>query len=155
VFDVTANPASPFVVNAPGVKVKVLGTVFHVSSFLEDGPAETVLAEGSVELYNSEGNYLVTLSPSQKAVYDSGTLQVKEVKVDDMAMMRYGLRIIRDASLQEIIRTIESEFNVRLHAVSYNSKDALFTISYIKDAKISDILDMVETVSGSKFEIQD
>lgn len=153
VFDVTSNPANPFVVTAPGVKVKVLGTIFQINSFVPDGVAETVLAEGSVELYNSKGNYLVTLSPGQKAIYDSRSLQVKEVMVDDMAMMRYGIHIIRDASLQEIVRTLENDFNVRLRAVSYTSTDTLFTISYIKDAKINDILDMVETVSGCKFEI--
>lgn len=155
VFDVVSNPANPFIVSAPAIKVKVHGTVFHISSFLEDGPAETVLAEGLVSLYDSKGDYLVTLSPSQKAVYNSGMLQVKEVKVDDMAMLRYGLHIIRDASLQEIVRTLERDFNVRLRAVSYASTTNLFTISYIKDAKIDDVLELLETISGSKFEIDD
>lgn len=153
VFDVTSNPANPFMVNAPGVKVKVLGTVFQVSSFTSDGPSETILAEGAVDLYNAKGAYLVSLNPGQKAVYDSGSLKVKEVKVDDMAMMRYGLHIIRDASLQEIVRTLEDDFNIRLRVASYTSRDTLFTISYVKDAQVSDVLDMVETVTGCKFEI--
>lgn len=153
VFDVTSNPANPFMVNAPGVKVKVLGTVFQVSSFTSDGPSETILAEGAVDLYNAKGAYLVSLNPGQKAVYDSGSLKVKEVKVDDMAMMRYGLHIIRDASLQEIVRTLEDDFNIRLRVASYTSRDTLFTISYVKDAQVSDVLEMVETVTGCKFEI--
>ena len=155
VFDVVSNPANPFVVSAPAIKVKVHGTVFHVSSFLADGPAETVLAEGSVSLYDAGGDYLVTLSPSQKAIFNSGILQVKEVKVDDLAMLRYGLHIIRDASLQEIVRTLERDFNVRLRAVSYASTNNLFTISYIKDANIDDVLELLETISGSKFEIDE
>lgn len=155
IFDVSHNPASPFVVNAPGMKVKVLGTMFQINSFSETGPAEAVLAEGSIEVRNSKGGYLVTLSPGQKAIYDSEVLQVKEVRVDDLVMLRYGINTLRDASVQEIVRRLERDFDVRLKAVSYTPKDTLFTISYVKDAKVEDVLDLLETVSGSKFQIDD
>ena len=155
VFDVSYNPVSPVVVNAPGLKVKVLGTVFQLASFSEKGIAEAVLAEGSIELMNSKGAYLVTLSPGQKAVYDSEVLHVKEVRADDLTLIRYGIHTIRDASVQEIVRKLEREFAVRLKAVTYTPKDTLFTISYVKDAKVEDVLDLLETISGSKFSIDD
>lgn len=153
VFDVAHNPASPFVISAPGIKVKVLGTIFRICNFSENEPAETVLAEGSVELMNKEGNYLVTLNPGQKATYDSSVLQVKDVMTDDIALIRYGIRIIREAPLQDIVRELERDFDVRLRAVSYTLKDTLFTISYVQDADVQDVLELIEVVSGSKFQI--
>lgn len=155
VFDVAHNPASPFVVSAPGIKVKVLGTIFRICNFSENEPAEAVLAEGSIELMNREGDYLVTLNPGQRATYDSEVLQIKDVMIDDVAMIRYGIRIIREAPLRDIVRELERDFDIRLRAVSYTLKDTLFTISYVKDADVKDVLELLEAISGSKFQIEE
>ena len=154
-FDVAHDPACPFVVTTSHVNVKVLGTIFTINSFSNVGRSETTLAEGSIELQNSKGSYLVTLTPGQKAVYEEDKLTVQEICPDDMIMMKYGIQTIRDASIPEILRNLENDFGVCLKAVSYTPKDTLFTISYMGDAKLEDVLDMLETISGSKFKIDE
>lgn len=155
VFDVVSNPASPFVVSTPNVKIKVLGTVFKVQDFAFGGVAKTTLAEGSVELQNAKGDYLLTLRPGQKATYGEDILQVEEVDTQDIVMMRYGITTLQNASLAEIVRRLETDFDTRLKAVSYTPNDTLFTISWFRDSQIEDVLELLETISGSKFIINE
>jgi transmembrane sensor len=56
-FTVAKNPARPFVVNAGGVDVRAVGTVFNVR--LAGAAVEVVVSEGRVKLENWSGDALV------------------------------------------------------------------------------------------------
>lgn len=73
-FDVKKSKTVPFYVNAAGIKIKVLGTSFNVKAYPEEKTIETTLVTGRIEIYKSntkdETQPLVTLNPSQKAIYE-------------------------------------------------------------------------------------
>jgi transmembrane sensor len=72
-FDVSSDSSKPFYVTTPGIKVKVLGTVFNLKAYPDENIEETTLISGRVEIYsssdkNEEGKPIV-LIPNQSAVF--------------------------------------------------------------------------------------
>src|SRR5690606_32807601 len=49
-FEVSENRNHPFIVDASGVKVKVLGTHFNIKAYPDEREIKTTLTEGSVKL---------------------------------------------------------------------------------------------------------
>ena len=72
-FDVSSDSSKPFYVTTPGIKVKVLGTMFNLKAYPEENIEETTLISGRVEIYSSsdknEDGKPIVLRPSQSAVF--------------------------------------------------------------------------------------
>lgn len=79
-FDVAKDQHIPFIVNTKMTAIKVLGTIFNVKEYPEEGISETTLIRGKVEVTsNSNPSKKVTLLPNQKYVdttpENRGTIQ--------------------------------------------------------------------------------
>ena len=68
-FEVTPNSEQPFIVDASGLSVKVLGTSFSVQTSDQGNEISVILVEGKVSLNNAHEKELVQLHPNQKADY--------------------------------------------------------------------------------------
>jgi transmembrane sensor len=70
-FDVTQNAEKPFIIQAGGMCVKVLGTTFNVKAYPQDRTLETVLISGAVEVTVKDlPKRNVILKPQQKIVIE-------------------------------------------------------------------------------------
>lgn len=68
-FDVTHNPAKPFIIHTSSMDVKVLGTTFNVKAYASDKITETSLIKGSVEItLNKSNRKKIILHPNEKIV---------------------------------------------------------------------------------------
>ena len=154
-FDVTHDAGQPFVVTAPAFRVRVLGTVFNVRSFSGDPVAEATLAEGSVALQHAGGRNLICLHPGQQAVYDADAeqLEVNEVPVGDLLLIRYGVITLDNATLPEIIGRIEQAYGVELRPDGQQMPDDHYNFNFQKDASVEDVVDLLQFVSGCRFKI--
>ena len=72
-FDVAKDPYKPFVVKTSDLNIKVLGTIFNVKSYPDDGIIETTLLEGSIAITKSNENpqtkNIVFLKPNERATF--------------------------------------------------------------------------------------
>lgn len=72
-FDVAKNPDKPFIVKTSDLSIKVLGTIFNVKSYPDEGTIETTLLEGSVAISKKEDNprtkNVVFLKPNERATF--------------------------------------------------------------------------------------
>jgi len=72
-FDVAKNPDKPFIVKTSDLSIKVLGTIFNVKSYPDEGTIETTLLEGSVAISKREDNprtkNVIYLKPNERATY--------------------------------------------------------------------------------------
>ena len=154
-FDVTHDAGQPFVVTAPAFRVRVLGTVFNVRSFSGDPVAEATLAEGSVALQHAGGRNLICLHPGQQAVYDADAelLEVNEVPVGDLLLIRYGVVTLDNATLPEIVARIERTYGVSLRIGAQQIPGERYNFSFQKDASVEDVVELLQFVSGCRFEI--
>jgi len=67
-FEVTKMPDLPFIVQAPGMQVKVLGTSFNVKSYLNESTTETSVIHGTVEVILKQKGQVFVVRPSDKLV---------------------------------------------------------------------------------------
>lgn len=107
-FDVRPDPARPFVVDAGGVDVTVLGTRFNVRLTSTDAGVE--LAEGAVSLdYPGHGQAHARLVPGQSALVDlrTGALVTGEIAVDDIAVWREGRLFVQDATIAAVVEQLQ------------------------------------------------
>jgi ferric-dicitrate binding protein FerR (iron transport regulator) len=68
-FDVTKNPAKPFLIHTPRMEISVLGTAFNVRDYAEENNAETALVRGKVSIWKTGTNdQKFILKPREKFV---------------------------------------------------------------------------------------
>lgn len=80
-FDVAQNAGKPFVIQAGGMCVKVLGTTFNVKAYPQDKTLETVLIRGSVEVtVNDMPSSNVILKPQQKIIIEKPAKKITEIQ---------------------------------------------------------------------------
>ena len=69
-FDVETDHEKPFIVEAFGLKIKALGTIFNVKAYPEENSITTTLVEGTVRI-EGDGVDLI-MAPKQKITYIRG-----------------------------------------------------------------------------------
>jgi ferric-dicitrate binding protein FerR (iron transport regulator) len=112
-FDVAHDVTHPFVVDAGGLTVTVLGTRFNVNSYADARVAAITLEEGSVEVCNSGSK--VVLAPNHQALFDRdrGTVTVEPVAdMMDFTAWIDGQFHYRSAELAVIFAALERWYDV-------------------------------------------
>jgi ferric-dicitrate binding protein FerR (iron transport regulator) len=72
-FEVTKMPDLPFIVQTPGMQVRVLGTSFNVKSYLNESTTETSVIHGTVEVIPRHWpDQRFVLRPTDKLVLSNG-----------------------------------------------------------------------------------
>lgn len=145
-FDVTKDENHPFLVNANNVQVKVLGTKFNVSSYPEDDTINTVLVEGSVQLFDSENKNQedsFIIEPNQKASWNKemGKMTVEEVDASIYTSWINGRIVFKKTPFKNIRKKLERHYNVTIinHNASldeklYNASFDIETIHQVMEA---------------------
>lgn len=155
-FDVTHDPARPFIVQTPTLRIKVLGTTFNVNAYKENEQTETVLLTGKIALSDSAGNELAVIKPGQLAIYDKNNhhLAVKDVLPDRYASWRHGQITLTNANLEIITRKLFELYQVRcsidpsvIDTIGYN-----FTFS--KTKPVEKILEMLSFIAPIQYKNQ-
>ena len=151
-FQVAKNEAQPFIVRTGGMAVKVLGTVFNVDAYPDNGRIATTLVEGKVEIQT--GDEKQTLLPDQQAVLEKGKgIEVKEVYAEDYISWIGGVFHFTEASLEEIMQKLSRWYNFEFFFANADVKDAHFTLNIRRYENVSDILSKIEKTGRAHFNI--
>lgn len=111
-FEVTKNPARPFVVKVKDVEVKVLGTHFNVMAYGEEGKIATTLLEGSVHVSRGAENHVMV--PGQQAVWkENGEYVLDEhADLEEVISWKNGKFYFNNADIKIIMRQIARWYDV-------------------------------------------
>ena len=147
-FEVAKDARHPFSVTTGDMGIRVLGTHFNVSSY--GGSEEyVVLVEGSVEVRDYKGNgrrdASKTIEPGQKASLVTGTIEVKDVDVQNYLGWRDGSLIFNNEPFAEIMDKIERRYNVNIE----NNCSGLETVRFNGKFREESILDLLDTFKES------
>lgn len=155
-FDVAKDSLRPFMVKTEDIGVEVLGTAFSVRSGGTFPKTEVVLERGSVRILSPEGAPMVTMSPDQKAVFDlaDGGLRLETVNAIAYAAEHYKLITLNNASIAEIVRSIEDNFGVDIAVSRPVGGARQYVFSYSATDSVDDVISILEFVSGVRFEIR-
>jgi ferric-dicitrate binding protein FerR (iron transport regulator) len=119
IFEVTHNENRPFIVSSENQEIEVLGTLFSVNNYDDEGTVFTVLKSGSVQISyskNDSDNYDKTLkiTPGTFAGYNKKTNKMSSKKVDVARYFswREGVLIFKNDDLNTIMRRLSRYYNI-------------------------------------------
>lgn len=111
-FEIAHNASQPFIVNANGMEVKVLGTHFNINAYNDESLLKTSLLEGSISL--SKNGEVVLLTPGQQArLAAAGPIKViNDVDMEEVIAWKNGYFSFNRADLKTVMRQIARWYDV-------------------------------------------
>lgn len=138
-FKVAHNACCPFIVEAGGLRTKVLGTEFNMRTYAHEAP-KVALIKGSVKVDNAKGESVV-LCPGQAVTESKGSMSVEKVDTDYYTQWKEGMFYFEQASLVDIMREIGRWYNVGIEIA--DKELAAYTLHFVAshDDTIEQIVD--------------
>ncbi|PCJ91966.1 MAG: hypothetical protein COA50_16085 [Flavobacteriaceae bacterium] len=135
-FDVTKDTEHPFLVNTSELNIRVYGTKFVVSSYIEDANINTVLVEGSVglfklgEMLNAKNASMLT--PGHKATWDKNekNIAIEEVDTSIYTEWMRGRITFNHMAFKDILKRLERHYNVSITNYNKQLDEELFTATF-------------------------
>jgi ferric-dicitrate binding protein FerR (iron transport regulator) len=130
-FEVVKNPAKPFVINSSQSVTKVLGTSFNLNTSGNDELLTVVT--GKVSFASNTSGKEVVVTANESARIDQNGNAVKEAKQDVNAMAwKTNTLSFNDASLEEVFKSLEHYFNIRITVENTRIHNCHFTGEFVK-----------------------
>ncbi|WP_018700153.1 FecR family protein [Amorphus coralli] len=124
-FDVASDPERPFVVEAGGERITVVGTVFDVNRM--PGETEVTVAEGRVRV-RAENGSAVLLTPQMRARVSDGAMEsVDRVASGTEATWRSGRLVFEDRSFRWVVANLSRRLPGRIVIASESIADRRLT----------------------------
>lgn len=162
IFEVAHNKKKPFIVKSDNHEVEVLGTVFNVSNYPDEGAIKTVLKSGSVQLnykndafFNSRKS--VKITPGTMAVFSKNE---KHMKTDTVVIEKYfswrdGVFIFENDSFQVIVKKIARYYNLEITIENKKLAKELFSGQLDVNGSIEEVLKTIQLIADFEYEIND
>ncbi len=159
-FEIAKDPKRPFIVQTPGLKVKVHGTTFNINTY-NTTETKVALLEGSVEILTGS-NSSTMLKPNEMAVYNTTSNRISIEKNNVMYAFDWKNNRIRfkDESLESITTQLARSFNMEVNIKSEELKKRRFTGDFSHHETVEQIFDIMSSnnkinysIKGNKIEI--
>ena len=155
-FDVTYDAAHPFIVQTPGMNIKVLGTAFNVQAYPDESQTEAVLVRGKIAIDDSLGNELAVISPNQIARFEKNNrrLAIENVNPDIYTGWRYGQITLTAASLATICSKLSELYQVRFSVAASLKDSTRYNFMFSKKKTITEVMNMMCFIAPIRYQIQ-
>lgn len=143
-FFEVSKTGQPFIVNANGMQVEVLGTTFNVSAY-PDEEYQTTLVNGSVKITAGKGEGLV-LKPSQQATIalGSNSIQVRTVDTSFYTSWVKGKIHFKDQRLEDIMKTLSRWYDMKVVYTDERLKNIRFGCNLNRYEEITPFVKLLE-----------
>jgi transmembrane sensor len=149
-FEVAHNKKMPFKVNFNRTEVEVLGTHFNINTY--DAKSRTTLLEGAVKI-RERGKQQV-LRPGEEAIVSAGGIAVAKVETFKTIAWKEGLFLFEEENMVDILDQVARWYDVQ---IAYDGMPSAkkYSGNIRRQANLNQVLEMLTTVSGSKFTLND
>ena len=155
-FDVT-HSTIPFIVRSKNMDVKVLGTTFNMMVYPEEPVINTTLISGKVIVTCHSDKDSITqtavLTPGMQANYQKEVqrLEINPVDCEYYTAWIKGDLSFENASMEEIMRIIARNYNLKIVFDSEELKAIKCFISIKKEKGFEEILKIINMATGVQF----
>lgn len=111
-FEVTPSARQPFIVNAGGTEVMVLGTSFNIHAYGDEPAVTTTLTDGAVKVRSYGIDQL--LAPGEKAIGQNGSLRKEKADVAQATAWTRGLFSFDNKSMAEVLRELARWYDLEI-----------------------------------------
>jgi transmembrane sensor len=143
-FEVAHNDKKPFRVSVNGMEVQVVGTVFNINSYNDEGAMKTTLLTGTVKV--TKGDQQVRIKPGEQAEVADKTITVNTgVNVNKEVAWKNGLFYFKNENLKAIMRQIARWYDVDVVYEGKISNDEISGKIY-RNANLSEVLKLLNVL---------
>lgn len=153
-FFVVSHTGKPFIVASEEQQIRVLGTTFNVSAYLDEPVAKTTLVEGKVRVV-AERNSTV-LQPGEQAVLDRSaeTLAVATVDPSSYTAWVKGKFEFTNDNLETVMKRLARWYGFEYVFENQEAKNYHFTGRIDDNQSISSILEMLTLTTDVSFDLE-
>ncbi len=150
-FEVAQDPQRPFIVNANGTQIQVLGTSFDIKAY-QPAITYTTLVSGAIRVAPA-GSKGQVLQPGQMARSGNGSMTITSADVEQVIAWKNKQIILRDADLKDIMEELSRWYNVDVvYAGEFKTATGV-TIEISRDVPLKKILEMIMMTKSARFKI--
>ncbi|MGR3812295.1 FecR family protein [Jiulongibacter sp. NS-SX5] len=140
-FDISKNPEKPFIIEANGTEVRVLGTSFNIQA--RDENVKVSVNSGKVEFSKTEQTKVV-LTKGEEAQYESSNDTIKTAPILDRNIFAFKTKIFEfdKSKLPEVIQTLNKGYlsNIKLEGTAWETYEIT---TRFENEKLTDALDII------------
>lgn len=151
-FQVCHKENNPFLVQANGLIVKVLGTKFDVDAYPEKDKIAVVLESGKVELaHNGFESFNCTMKPGEKATFSivNNALTVNDTDAAIYSSWKDGKLIFRNESMRNVVKKLRRWYNINIEVADEEVFSSIFS-GTIQNESYEEIFRYIEIVCDVK-----
>lgn len=154
-FEVTKNPAQPFVVQCGDVRVRVVGTSFNIR--MTGDLVEVTVLTGRVKLSSLSDTLGIELSAKEKGVYDGkglfGKLNAPSEELSSLkAATGYDMEFA-NAPAKHVFEQLQQKFNVSFEFSQSDVQQCRLTID-LTDKSLNDSMRLIAEILNFTFSIE-
>lgn len=151
-FEVKRDTLSPFTIDADGISVKVLGTVFNVRSYKNVPDIKVTVNSGKVQVNNAE-QQLALLTVGQGITYNKSTKQFKKERVNLVASNSWtaGRIVLQKASFEELVQGMFNLYGLKLSTENKKVKSFRYNIVFSSRQSKKDVLEVLMNILDKKY----
>jgi ferric-dicitrate binding protein FerR (iron transport regulator) len=155
-FEVTKNPDQPFIVEAEGNEIRVLGTSFNISAYDNDPSFQATLVSGKVNLKTENGES-VSLEPGQLAEVNQTSHEVLLKKVDTKlyTSWRDDILYFKDIEMSALMNKLERWYGVDIQIMNPDKEKIRFSGAMENQKDLDFILHLIAQTTSIKIEKQE
>ena len=156
-FEVEKNEGKPFIVKTDEFNVRVLGTSFNISAYLDSPLAHTTLCSGHVRINDrTNPGKEVDILPGEQLLFhrDNREISVREVDTDVFVSWREGFFQFDNNTVEEVFTILQRWYNIQVFYANVEVRQELFTGKLPRFDNPQIIIDLIERVSDLKIEVR-
>jgi ferric-dicitrate binding protein FerR (iron transport regulator) len=155
-FEVAKNKSIPFIIQANGASIEVVGTKFNVKAYSDIRKVKVLVTEGSVKLYQSaKPSNGTTLSAGESGSFDLPTQTVQKLDISNLNDIAWKTLIVdfNNTSLSDAAAILENTYHVPIE-IDPQVQQCLITVHFEKQDLVS-ILKVLKSTLDLNITTQD
>jgi len=153
-FEVARQSKQPFIVEANGSQISVIGTAFNVSAYRDEEKVITTLTEGAVAV--SLNNHSLILKPNEQATADLTNRRIGKAQVDPEVFLAWksDYFVFDDLDIKSIMHQISRWYNIEV-VFQGNIPTKKFGGTFSRSKSIEELLAYLEQLGNIRFKLND
>jgi len=149
-FEITKNPAKPFIIENKSFNVKVLGTSFNVLAYEKDTTAVVTVVTGTVSFID-ENDYSELLTVGDVGVLNKRKQRIQKSTNADLNFMAWKTKKLEftNTTFNEVCVSLKKYFSIDINVKDKAILNCTFT-GFFEDPKLDDVLKVLEKTLNIK-----
>ncbi len=149
-FEITKNPAKPFIIKNKYFDVRVVGTSFNIAAYEKDTTAIVTVVTGTVSFID-KNEYSELLTVGETGVLNKRRQRIEKSTNTDLNFMAWKTKKLEftNTSFNEVCSSLKKYFSIDITVKDKAILNCTFT-GFFEDPKLDDVLKVLEKTLNIK-----